>query len=171
MFGEENIVAWWGAILASIVLIWDIAKWMKGGARIRSIIKFNVSYDDGKLLSEEAIEGGVVRQYQNYCHIEFANIGKLPTTLMGLIASSKAESNAKDEFTVMDQAFTPHWEKKLPFVLKPGEIWSCRIEMNRYCRLLDCGKPIFSATFSHLKNPLKFSASKAANSKIKTERG
>lgn len=158
----ENIeyVAWWGAIVSSLVLIWDIVKWMKSGAKVRSTVIFNMHYDDAKLISENEVDGGGVdREYEEYCHIEFTNIGTLPTTLMGIQVESKDRIHGKGTVSILSLAFTPHWGKKLPFVLMPGEIWSCRIEMDRYRKVMEYGKPEFKANFSHLKAPYKFSAS------------
>ncbi len=33
-----EIVAWWGAIVATVVLVWDIYKWKTSGPKIRFVV-------------------------------------------------------------------------------------------------------------------------------------
>ena len=52
---KTEIVAWWGAILASIVFVWDIYKWWTAGPKLRvsvhtGMMSINMPQYDGKTL-------------------------------------------------------------------------------------------------------------------------
>lgn len=38
-----DIAAWWGAITATVVLCWDVYKWIMSGARVRIEVRSGVS--------------------------------------------------------------------------------------------------------------------------------
>lgn len=59
-----EIVAWWGAIVATIVLIWDIIKWRSAGLRI----KFRV-YPNLIVIGKPELEG------KTYINAKASNIG------------------------------------------------------------------------------------------------
>lgn len=49
------IIAWWGAILSSVVFLWDVYKWHTAGPKIRFSVKsnmetFNMPNYDGKTI-------------------------------------------------------------------------------------------------------------------------
>jgi hypothetical protein len=160
---STQIVAWWGALVATLVLLWDIMKWHQSGARLRKRISLNVHYDDGKIISKQIIKDGLEGiTYEEYCHVELVNIGNMPTTVMNISASHKKK---KDGFKLgsMQQAFTEHFGKKLPHVISPGEVWSCRLGMSYYKSLLKYGRPEIYINLSHLKRPLLVRATRSAN--------
>ena len=69
-----DIVAWWGAIVATVVLIWDIYKWKTSGP----ILKFEVS-------PYTRIIGDPTRESKKYISANVTNIGDRPTTLTNLV--------------------------------------------------------------------------------------
>ena len=86
---EASVVAaWWGAIVASIVLLWDIFKWVTKGAHVivnaapnmQTVNHIEGKLDDNKLIFVEAI-----------------NTGDLPTTITHL-AFFQYESVLKKAF-------------------------------------------------------------------------
>lgn len=157
------MVAWWGAIVATLVLLWDIMKWLQSGPKLKKRIFLNAHYDDGKVISQEKLENGVETAiFEKYCHIELVNIGNMPTTIMGISATHKKKRNGFQMGT-MQQAFTEHFGKKLPHVVSPGEVWSCRLGMGHYKSILKYGRPEIHVYLSHLKRPLSVRAPKSAN--------
>ena len=69
-----GIVAWWGAIVATFVLLWDIYKWKTAGPRIRFIVR-----------SGMIIVGDPDREGQTFISAEATNIGDRPTTITNLV--------------------------------------------------------------------------------------
>jgi hypothetical protein len=149
-----DYVAWWGAILASLVFLWDIVKWIKAGPVVRYRIVLDTVYPDSKVLKIEKIENGEKGELAPYCHIELVNIGTIPTTVMGMSASHKDKKN-EGILGFTNQTFIPHYNKNLPYVLRPGEVWSCRLEMPDLYRLAKRGKPYIEISTSHKRKPIK----------------
>lgn len=156
---SSTIAAWWGAVVATLVLGWEVFKWSRSGARIRPLIALNVNYPDGEVISKEELPGGgTVEHRQSYCHIELSNIGELPTTLLNVHLWASLSSGG--QIGTSSRGFTAFDRKQLPYHLHPGEVWSCRIEMDRFRNMLETDGPWFEFRFSHLKEPLKVRLSK-----------
>jgi len=153
MSGQVNYVAWWGAIIATLVLIWDLIKWLRSGANIKVRYRLNTYYPDGRVIKTEKLENGESKELAGYCHIELINKGTLPTTIMDILAS---HTKGKDGhlFTSTSQRFTPHFGKKIPSVLNPGEVCSCRLEMEDLYKLKERGNPYIEVYFSHREKPV-----------------
>lgn len=66
-----EIAAWWGAIIASVVLLWDIYKWSQAGPKIRVSAKANMTPLETIGLSEA----------KKYVFVEATNVGDQATTL------------------------------------------------------------------------------------------
>jgi hypothetical protein len=164
---ETNLVAWWGAVVATLVLLWDVAKWLKAGPVIRVRIQLDTWYPDGKVIKVEKIEHGEMKELAEYCHIELVNVGKLPTTVMGIEGSHQAKSG-RMKTSLSSQSFTPHYGKQLPYVLPPGEVWSCRFEMVNLLRLLEQDKPYIEVHLSHNNKPLMIWPKLSANHRLKS---
>lgn len=167
--GNTELVAWWGAITATLVLVWDIAKWAQSGPRLKKRIALNSYYDDGKILRREKNENGESITHEEYCHIELVNIGTMPTTIMGVSATHK-KRRKELQMGVTQQVFTEHFGKKLPHVISPGEAWSCRLPMDRYARLLKRGTPEIHINVSHKDKPIIVRAKKTANQALRIMR-
>lgn len=160
----EQFVAWWGAIIATSVLVWDVLKWIKSGPKIMNRVVLQTYYDDGKTVKEDT-ESGLVSVCEEYCHIELVNIGSVPTTVMGISLTHKRKKK-QTHLTTMSSAFTAHFGKKLPCVLATGEVWSCRLPMGYYYKMIDMGAPEFHVSLSHKKKPLVIRATKSANKSL-----
>ena len=159
MEGSTEIVAWWGAIVATLVLAWDVIKWLRTGPKIRGSVTLDVTYGDGELLSTESTPHGRVSKYQDYCNIEVVNTGSQPTTILDISATHKKHKDGF-KFGATGIAFKEHFGKTLPHVLGPGEVWSCRLSMDRYRNIAEHGQPEIHLNFAHLKKPMVLRASK-----------
>ncbi|MBW7469462.1 hypothetical protein [Marinobacter sp. F4218] len=160
--GSTDVVAWWGAVIATLVLLWDVVKWLNSGASLKSRIVLNTHYDDGEVIKREKTEHGETITYESYCHIEVVNTGSLPTTVMG-IRATHSKNKSGMQMSVTQQVFTEHFGKNLPHVLGPGEVWSCRLPMDRYSNLFEHGTPEVRLSVSTKSKPLVIRASKSAN--------
>lgn len=165
---STQIVAWWGAVVATLVLLWDVLKWVRSGPRLKTRVALNIHYGDGKVISKEKIDNGDIVTYEQYCHIELVNVGDMPTTVMGISCTHK-EKRGFGQAGLTQQAFTEHYGKKLPHVINPGEVWSCRLPMGHYKSILQHGTPEIQVHLSHLKKPLVARAKKAANKALKQD--
>lgn len=163
--GSIDIVAWWGAVIASLVLGWDVLKWLNSGARLKGRIVLNTHYGDGQIVKREKTEHGETLTYESYCHIELVNTGSLPSTVMGIRATHSRNKSGM-ELGVTQQVFTEHFGKKLPHVLGPGEVWSCRLPMDRYLWLFQQGTPEIRLSVSTESKPLVIRAPRAANKAV-----
>ncbi len=123
---EQNssvIAAWWGAIIASIVLLWDIFKWTTQGPRIVVHAKPNmhrVNQLKGKLDEE------------NLIFVEVVNRGSQPTTITHL-AIYQYESRLKkilNKPKTQGAVFQQDTGQQLPHLLGPGAQWSGMIDQN-----------------------------------------
>jgi len=70
---KTEIVAWWGAVLSSVVFLWDIYKWWTAGQKLRVTVQtgmksINMPQYDGKTL----------------ILVNVANYGDRPTTITNL---------------------------------------------------------------------------------------
>ena len=121
---EASVVAaWWGAIVASVVLLWDIFKWATKGAHVsvnatpnmQTINHIEGKLDDNKLIFVEAI-----------------NTGDLPTTITHLAffqyesVFKKFLNKPKNQGVIVKQG-TGY---ELPHLLSPGARWTGGIDQN-----------------------------------------
>ena len=110
------MVAWWGAIIATFVLLWDIYKWKTSGPKIRfranpNMKTFNIPSREGKTwisATAENVGTGATtitnlgfQYYRNW----FKKIFRKPDS-SGVIASAEATPN-----------------QSIPYILNPGTIW------------------------------------------------
>lgn len=111
----SEIAAWWGAVIATAVLAWDIFKWLRSGVRlkIRAIPNMQVAGDaSGKnLVFVEAVNRGDKSTTITHCAIyEFAS------TFNRLRGKRKA------------QGLVPYPDgPALPYELAPGQRWSATV--------------------------------------------
>lgn len=157
-----DYVAWWGAVVATLVLLWDVAKWFRSGPKIKQRIQLDTFYPDSKVLSVEKLESGESKELAAYCHIEIVNTGTLPTTIMGISATHMG-GRQNGQASLSNQSFTPHYGKTLPHVLPPGEVWNCRLEMSDLHMLARRGEPYIEVFVSHKNSPIVIKPKMAAN--------
>lgn len=161
-----DLVAWYGAVLATFVACFELWKWVRSRAWLRVTIQSGVYFDDGEVLRVEKLPYGESRELQSYFHIEIANSGELPTTLLSVFATTESTnilerllntlSSGKPKFvlSMAQEAFTPHFGKKLPLLLGPGEVWSCRIDEPRVYSLIQGGVPKLAINAACYAKPL-----------------
>ena len=147
--------AWWGACIATIVLIWDLVKWSKAGARVRVRTQCDVHYPDSKILETKQTAHVQVQTLAHYCHLEVTNTGARATTLIWIEAThsqKKMESRMAfgiPKFEVLNDG------KAIPVVLNPGEVWSARIDMESISRLAERGRPVILIRTSYRNKPIR----------------
>lgn len=163
VFSTEAI-AWYGAIVASIVLGFDVWKWVRSRARLRVRIVKNVFYPDGGFSKVETSPAGETKTLIPYYHIEVTNIGELPTTIIGVSATTKVVRLAerirarrykfRGEMSYSGDRFIPHYGKALPYILGPGEVWSCRVGEDAISCLCQGGIPKLKVTAACFRRPI-----------------
>lgn len=159
----EEILKWYGAVIATIALAWNIYNYLNQKPKVVVRLRHNTGYAD-KFSDKDGVDGS--REYIPYCHFEFTNRGKLPTTIIQLDATHKKNKDLKVQ--VYDMEFEPISNKNLPFVLSPGEVWSCRFEMDRLYNLKMQGQPEVRVLLSHLNEPMLIKPTLPIN-KVKLE--
>jgi hypothetical protein len=157
-----DYVAWWGAVIATLVLLWDVAKWFKSGPQIKQRIQLDTVYPDSKVLSMEKMGNGESGELASYGHIELVNTGTSPTTIMGISATHTPDNNL-GRLSFDNQRFTPHYGKTLPHVLSSGEVWSCRVAMSDLYKLAEYGRPYIEVNLSHRRKPIVIQPKLVAN--------
>ncbi len=136
---EASVVAaWWGAIIASVVLLWDIFKWFSKGARILVSAAPNMQTVNplkGKLDDEKMIL------------VEVVNIGDLPTTITHLTIYQYSSFWDKLRNKRSNQGVIPMQGagSELPHLLGSGARWVGRIDqsdvIDKFCKdkIFYCG--------------------------------
>src|ERR1035438_6599831 len=114
MADKANIVAWWGAILSSIVFLWDIYKWRTAGPKLRLRVQTGM-----EMLNAPEYAG------KTLLLMEVVNYGERSTTITSavLVSYTSFLSRLRKRH---DRVFVipfPNSEQPLPFELKPGSIW------------------------------------------------
>jgi hypothetical protein len=116
-----DIVAWWGAVVATLVLLWDVYKFLRQGPSLR----INARPD----MQAYGMPG---REEDTFVIVEAVNVGDRPTTLtiIGLryYTSHFQRWRRKPQRTMIvpDPALT----QPLPHVLEPGKMWAGGITQN-----------------------------------------
>ncbi|WP_092791552.1 MULTISPECIES: hypothetical protein [Rheinheimera] len=110
----SDYAAWWGAIIASFALIWNVVVFLRSGARIKIVVTPNMEL-------QPPIPGS---EGQKYIFVKAVNTGSSATTIThfyGFTASSHFERFRKriNQFIINgDGSYN-----KLPAKLEPGEEW------------------------------------------------
>ena len=122
-----DLAAWWGAAIGTLVLLWDIFKWMNQGPRLRLKVQ-----TDMHLMSPRT-DGRAVSSPNAYVMLIVVNLGDRPTTIthvLGrhysgvarrLLRRPKAQFIATPMNTSGGYAILPH-------VLGPGEQWTVLLQ-------------------------------------------
>jgi hypothetical protein len=109
-----DIVAWWGAIVATVVLLWDIYKWKTTGPRIRFVVR-----------SGMIVMGDPTREGQTFISSEATNVGDRPTTITNLVIQHYETYFAmlRHKPSTSMLVTEPSKSQPLPYVLQPGSVW------------------------------------------------
>lgn len=109
-----NFVAWWGALLSTVVFGWDVYKYVHAGPRLRlsvqsGMVGMNMPLYEGKTLILASVN----------------NRGDRPTTITNLCCEylEKRRFHRKNRSGASIVGF-PSLAQQLPFELKPSGTWS-----------------------------------------------
>ena len=112
---STEVAAWWGAILATIVFVWDVVKWRLAGPRLRLTIRTSM-----KAVNVPEYQGKIV------LIADVANYGDRPTTITHLVFFyyrsmwNRLRKRADQNMVIP----TPNTSQPIPFELRPGNSWS-----------------------------------------------
>src|SRR5688572_10216473 len=158
-------VAWYGAIVATFTLLFNVWKYSRERARLQVRI-VRTWYPNGGFSKVETTEHGEVKTANIYFHIEVTNVGERPTTIMGVCATTepsgpvdrwRQRNKGVSGYIFQDgSGFTVHYGKQLPHVLNPGEVWSCRLLENRIDTLYRAGQPKLELAAACFRKPRLF---------------
>lgn len=112
-----EFAAWWGAGVGTLVLAWDVYKWMKHGPQIALSIGTNMM-----------VFGGGVREEGKFVTVRVKNRGDGPTTIenMGLVHYRSHMHRLFRRTDVQMVISRAGISFELPHVLQPGDIWDGR---------------------------------------------
>lgn len=113
-----DVAAWWGAIAATVAIIWDVVKWSHGGPRINVQPAPNMVVMGGSPL---------LKDDNTYISVRVTNTGDQKTTITNLVGVyydsflKKALGKGAKHFIILNPALA---SAPLPFGIGPGEQWS-----------------------------------------------
>lgn len=110
-----EIVAWWGAILSTVVFAWDVIKWRLAGPKLR------LSVNSG-------MESVGIPEYEGHTLISatVVNYGDRPTTLTHMVFAHYKNfwnllRNRTDKNVFVGN---PNLSSQMPYELGPGAMWN-----------------------------------------------
>lgn len=150
------LAAWWGALIATIVLLFDCYKWAISGPRIRC---------DSKYGWKIMVEG----DNNEYIFFSVTNTGDCPTTITKQFALywpnriKRYFCKSKKQFYIKGGLYGMG---EIPMIIKPGEVWNGLGQINDDIRsLMNKGGYLFlSLEFSHRRRPYLFKVTKGLKS-------
>lgn len=148
-----DYIAIYGAIVATLVLLWDGIKWFATGPKLRTSARCHVVFSDSRVTKTERTELVEIKYLVEYCHIEVVNVGDRSTTITSIEGTHKRKTDDLQMFCA-GVRFLPFQGKQLPQVLGSGEMWSARFEMTDLYSLAERGKPIIRIHASHKNDPI-----------------
>ena len=118
-FGKITVsdyAAWWGAVIATLALIWNIIIALRSGARVKVRATANMKFYPTQSITED----------KTYISVTAINKGTSPTTIThfcGFYAPTffNLIRGKKQHFVINSH---PSLGKQIPYVLAPGEEWS-----------------------------------------------
>lgn len=121
MSDATDTAAWWGAIVATIVLLWDIYKWWRSGARL--IVRANPNMQDVSKLAR-----GSAHDLRIF--VDVTNSGDRPTTITHLVVYhySNLFHKLANKPSMQGVVSPGDWGPPTPHVLQPGERWTSGID-------------------------------------------
>ena len=123
--GKLDLIAIYAAVVATAILIWDVAKWLRTGPRIKLRASANM-----EMLNDPDPR----RVGKTYILVVVTNVGSSPTTVTHLAVAfyknqwDRVRRRPKEQGVIMIAQATPHLP--LPHVLRVGEEWSGMIEQD-----------------------------------------
>jgi hypothetical protein len=111
---STDFVAWWGAILSSIIFLWDIYKYRNAGPKLR----FHVQ--PGMIMLPSADK-------RTFIQTEVTNYGDRPTTLTNItfyyFEKPWSWARLRNRPTTAGVLNNPNPEQPFPCELKAGGVW------------------------------------------------
>ena len=143
-----ELAAWWGAVIATLVFVWDVYKWKMAGSIINVSVSPNMQTFGG-------ISNGL--EETTFIVVEVTNTGDRKTTLTHLIGvhytsmfNRLRKKQNKTFIVVIPVLSTP-----LPHVLEPGERWLGGIEQNQELEEMSRSGYLYCGVFhSSSKQPI-----------------
>lgn len=146
--------AWWGALIASIVLLFDFYKWARSGPRLLCDVKYGWK-----------IKAADFTDDNEYIFFSVSNTGDRPTTIIHQAAIHWP--------TILDRILKKHETSffikggaydmgKIPAIIRPGEIWNGISRIDDKIRSLvdNGGQSYLVLSFSHRKRSYFFPITK-----------
>jgi hypothetical protein len=149
---ELDFVKWWGAVLATIAFGWNVYNSLSNAPRLKVKLRPDITYLDARVVSTEVTENSEFKELALYCNIEITNIGKLPATVTNIEATHSGNANAR--LTSSSARFLSHSKETIPLLISPGQLWSCRLEMEDLHLMAERGTPEIHVTVSYKDKPL-----------------
>lgn len=119
-----DIAAWWGAVIATLVFLFEIFKWSKSGLALEVSAAPNMeTYGALQLVAGEG----------PFVVVEVRNVGHRKTTITHLVGLHHRWWIKKLLGLKPDLSFAvpiPAVSQQLPFVIEPGERWIGGIDQN-----------------------------------------
>jgi hypothetical protein len=120
-FSASDYAAWWGAIIASLALLWNVIVAVRAGAKMEISVTPNM----------EMYPPNPGQEGKTYIFLKAVNTGTSPTTIThfhGYQANSRMEYFRKKHrpFIVGNNGYY----KQLPVKLGPGEEWMGIVEQD-----------------------------------------
>ena len=121
MPSAEVVAAWWGAVTGTLVLVWDIVKWARDGARVHVEIQTGMVSTGGGLDDDDEETART-----QYILVTAVNRGDQPTTITNLLVhqfASRWKQFRKKGRTFFTLPMGPSGGTAIPHVLQPGTKW------------------------------------------------
>lgn len=141
----SDFAAWWGAIVATLALVWNIVVALRDGPRVtvRAV-------PDMQIFPKDPITGD-----KTYVSVTAVNRGNAPTTITHFCGyySKNLWSRLfgkRQEFMIMTN---PLLGKDVPYVLRPGEEWSSMADENDMLKKLGAGYLYLGVLHNQSKKP------------------
>lgn len=141
----SNVAAWWGAGVATVVLAWDIAKWLKAGP-VPILSAQGGMFGLGAGLSADT----------KYITVRVTNRGERPTTLNSFgMFSFRNDVDRRARNPDHSYFFLPTTGQPLPCYLQAGSVWNGFVEQRSDIDdVLHNGLLEIRAYFAHSDKPV-----------------
>lgn len=117
MASATETAAWWGATVATIVLVWDVYKWFRAGPLVR--VRANPNMQD--------LNAALGRARGDMCiFLDVTNSGDRPTTITHLVVYHYRSllDRWRRKHSCQAVVGDGNWGPPTPYVLRPGERWT-----------------------------------------------
>jgi hypothetical protein len=152
--GVTQVVAWWGAILATIVFIWDVIKWKLAGPKLRLRVNCNMKtmnmplYEGRTLIVADVVNCG--DRSTTITHLGFRYYRNLWDRVVGALFRRILKQD-RTEIVILD----PNPSLSLPHELQPGKMWDGLADQEELLEGIGTNRYILCDIYhTHRKRPL-----------------